>query len=178
MLLSQEPAVNFRYYGISPWEIEVLYSYFNSKFRIIQEEIQQLDDDFVSYLELVIPLEFNERFFEWFDLRRWEKVKDLLKEMKRRRGSGNALKIKMDFQGDPEIQFIVDVEDKIWYNNAIEKMDFVLELLPYHLDPEKIPKEITTVTYHFDPKSARWRLRTALAGDKKFEHRGDNWRSI
>lgn len=176
--MSQEPIANLRYYGISPWEIEVLYSYFNSKFRIIQEEMEQVDENFVSFLEIIIPLEFNEKFFEWFDFRRWEKVKALLKEMKRRRGSGNALKLQINFHGNPNIQFMLDVEDKAWYDNAIEKMDFVLELLPYHLDPEKLPIGITDITYRFDPKAIRWRLGTAIAGNKKFEHSGDNWKSI
>lgn len=176
--MSQEPIVNFRYYGISPWEIEVLYSYFNSRFRIIQEEIEQNDEDFVSFLELKIPLEFNEKFFEWFDFRRWEKVKALLKEMKRRRGSGNALKLQINFHGNPDIQFVLEIEDKTWYDNAIEKMDFVLELLPYHLDPEKIPEATDSITYHFDPKAVRWRLGSALSGNKKYEHRGDKWEPI
>lgn len=176
--MSQEPIANFRYYGISPWEIEVLYGYFNSKFRVKQEEIEQTDENFVSFLELIIPLEFNESFFEWFEFRRWEKVKDLFKEMKRRRGSGNALKLQINFQGKPNIQFILDVEDKTWYNNAVEKIDFVLELLPYHLDPERFPKEINSITYQFDTKAIRWRLGVATDGNKKYEHHGDNWKVI
>ena len=84
------------YYGISPWEIEVLYGFLNSHFTIIQEEIEQDESDFVSSLDIEIPLTFNEEFFQWFDFRRWEKVKAVFKEMKRRRGSGNALKVKIN----------------------------------------------------------------------------------
>ena len=48
-----------------------------------------------------IPLAFNEAFFQWFDFKRWEKIKGVFKEMKRRRGTGNALKIKINFSGNP-----------------------------------------------------------------------------
>src|SRR3990172_7317059 len=63
--------------------------------------------------------------------------------MKRRRGSGNALKIDVSFSGNPKIRFMIDSEDNQWFNNAVEKIDFVLELLPYHLDPEKLPNDVT-----------------------------------
>lgn len=167
-----------QYYGISPWEIEVLYGFLNSHFSIIQEEIEQNDDDFVSYLDMEIPLAFNEAFFQWFDFKRWEKVKAVFKEMKRRRGSGNAIKIKITFAGNPRIVFSIDTEDKQWFDNAIEKIDFVLELLPYHLDPEKIPSEISEITYKFDTKSIRWRLNTATSENKKFVFRGNSWKEV
>lgn len=154
----------------------MIYGYLNSRFSIIQEEIEVNDENFVSFLDLDIPLDFSEEFFKWFEYRRWEKIKDVFKEMKRRRGSGNALKIKINFSGNPKIVFVVDTEDKQWYDNAIEKIDFVLELLPYHLDPEKLPSDILEISYKFDPESARWRLNTALAESKKYTFSGSGWK--
>jgi len=139
--------ISLKYYGVSPWEIEVIYGYLNSRFLIVQEEIEANDENFVSFLNLDIPLTFNEEFFKWFDYRRWEKMKGVFKEMKRRRGTGNALKINISFLGKPKIVFVLDTEDKLWYDNAIEKIDFVLELLPYHLDPEKLPSDVLEIIY-------------------------------
>jgi hypothetical protein len=170
--------ISLQYYGISPWEIEVIYGYLNSRFSIIQEEIEANDENFVSFLNLDIPLTFNEEFFKWFDFRRWEKMKAVFKEMKRRRGSGNALKIIINFSGKPKIVFILDTEDRQWYDNAIEKIDFVLELLPYHLDPEKLPLDVIEIIYKFDPESIRWRLNTAISENKKYVFRGDKWNVI
>ena len=166
------------YYGISPWEIEVLYGYLNSHFTIVQDEIEPDDDNFVSYLNLDIPLAFNEAFFQWFDFKRWEKVKAVFKEMKRRRGTGNALKIKINFIGNPTIVFTIDIEDKQWFDNALEKIDFVLELLPYHLDSEKIPSNILQIVYKFDSESIRWRLHLASSETKNYTFRGDSWNEI
>jgi len=168
-----------RYYGISPWEVEVLYGFLNSHFTIIQEEIDSDDDDnFVSSLDIEIPLPFNEEFFQWFGFKCWEKVKAVFKEMKRRRGSGNALKIRINFSGRPRIVFVIDIEDKQWFDNAIEKIDFVLELLPHHLDPKKTSSEIVEIVYKFDSDSIRWRLNTATSKNKKFEFRGNSWNEI
>jgi len=167
-----------RYYGISPWEIEVLYGFLNSHFTVIQDEIEPNDENFVSFLELDIPLQFNEAFFQWFDFKRWEKVKAIFKEMKRRRGSGNAIKIKVSFSGNPRIVFNVDAADRHWFNNAVEKIDFVLELLPYHLDPKKLPSDLSEIIYKFDSKSGRWRLNTASSEKKKYTFSEDSWKEI
>ena len=169
---------NLRYYGISPWEIEVIYGLFKDRFKVNQEELEQTEPDFVSMLEVPLPLSFNEEFFKWFEYKRWDRVKSIFKEMKRRRGKGNALKINVSFIGNPKIRFIIDSEDSQWFNNAVEKIDFVLELLPYHLDPEKLPNNVSEVIYHFDSDAARWRLNTAIVKDKKFVFSKEGWKII
>jgi len=167
--------ISLQYYGILPWEIEVIYGYLNSRFMISQEEIEANDENFVSFLNIDIPLAFNEECFQWFDFRRWEKMKAVFKEMKRRRGAGNALKININFFGNPKIIFVIDTDDKQLYDNAIEKIDFVLELLPYHLDPEKLPPNVLEISYKFDPQTARWRLKTAKSENKSYSFSGDRW---
>ncbi len=165
--------VLFRYYGISPWEIEVLYGYFRSRFNIQQSEIEQEEPEFVSRLDIYVPVDFSDEFFEWFDYRRWEKVKSLFKEMKRRRGSGNAVKIRIVFRGTPNITFVIDAGDRQWFDNSIEKIDFVLELLPYHI--EKLPAGCTGVIYTFDAKTTRWRLYEAHAENRRYRFTGGGW---
>ena len=167
-----------QYYGISPWEIEVIYEFLNSHFTVIQDEIEPNDENFVSFLDMEIPLPFNDAFFQWFTFRRWEKVKAIFKEMKRRRGSGNALKIKINFSGNPKIIFIIDTADRELFNNAVEKIDFVLELLPYHLDPKKIPVGVSEITYKFDSKSIRWRPNITSSENKKYTFMEDSWKII
>ena len=176
--MSENVKITLQYYGISPWEIEVLYGFLNSHFTIIQDEIEQNDERYVSFLDINIPLQFNEAFFQWFGFKRWEKIKAVFKEMKRRRGSGNALKIGINFSGNPKIVFTIDIEDKQWFDNALEKIDFVLELLPYHLDPKKMPSGISEIVYKFDSDSIRWRLNTASSNNKKYTFRDDVWKEI
>jgi hypothetical protein len=176
--LSEKLELSFQYYGISPWEIEVLYGFWNSHFTINQEEIDMVDEDFVSFLEIDIPLTFNEEFFQWFEFKRWEKVKSVFKEMKRRRGSNNALKILINFSGNIKINFAIDTEDRQKFDNAVEKIDSVLELLPYHLNPEKMPVEISEIMYKFDSELTRWRLNTASSKNKKYDFKNESWKEI
>ena len=99
---------NLRYYGISPWEIEVLYGLLNDKFTVVQEETERDEyfkgwnkgarEEFVSALTITIPLPFSEEFFKWFGFKAWEKVKSIIKEMKRRRGNGKAIRVEILFQ--------------------------------------------------------------------------------
>jgi hypothetical protein len=127
---------------------------------------------------LWIPLEFNEEFFKWFEYRRWDKVKFMFKEMKRRRGSDKALKIDLNFIGMPNIGFVLDVQDKNWFDNALEKLDFVIELLPFHLNSDNIPQEISKVIYKFDVETRKWKLSTLFAEDKRFVLVNNAWKAI
>ena len=150
--------VSLTYYGISPWEIEVIYDIFNGKFSIIQEETEQNKENFVSALTIDIPLPFSEEFFKWFEFKAWEKVKSILKEMKRRRGKGNAIIVEIVFTGKPSVRFVTDLNENHNFNSAVEKIDFVVELLPYHLNDNNITNDPTEVLYKYDIASGKWKL--------------------
>ena len=151
--------VSLRYYGISPWEIEVIYDIFNGKFSILQEETEQNKENFVSALTIDIPLPFSEEFFKWFEFKAWEKVKSIIKEMKRRRGKGNAIIIEIVFAGKPSVRFVTDLNENHDFNSAIEKIDFVVELLPYHLNDSNISNDFDgEVSYKYDVGSGKWKL--------------------
>jgi len=147
-----------RYYGVSPWEIEVVYGLLNSKFQVNQEEINEPDPNFVSVLTISIPVQFSEEFFKWFEFRAWEKTKAILKELKRRRGRGKAIKIEILFQGEPNVRFVVDQNESYLFNSAIEKIDFVVELFQYHIGEKNISGNMIEVVYKFDPSKSRWGL--------------------
>ena len=167
---------NLRYYGISPWEIEVLYGILNDKFMVVQEETEQTDPNFVSVIIITIPVQFSEEFFKWFEFKRWEKIKSIIKEMKRRRGSGNAIKIEIIFTGKPNVQFVIDLHEKHFFNNATEKIDYVVELLQYHLSENDIPENPSDLIYKFDADPGRWKLNMITANDKKFISTEKGWK--
>ena len=150
--------VSLTYYGISPWEIEVIYDIFNGKFSIIQEETEQNKENFVSALTIDIPLPFSEEFFKWFEFKAWEKVKSIIKEMKRRRGKGNAIIVEIVFTGKPSVRFVTDLNENHNFNSAVEKIDFVVELLPYHLNDNNNTNDPTEVLYKYDIASGKWKL--------------------
>lgn len=164
------------YYGISPWEVEVLYGYLRNHFDIVQKEIEPDETDYVSKITISIPVAFGDAFFVWFEYRRWERIKALFKEMKRRRGSGNALKIVVEFAGNPDITFDIDARDKQWFDNSVEKIDVILELLPYHM--QKLPAQTSGITYKFDEKTVRWRHHQIVSGGVAYMAVGGRWKQI
>ena len=175
--MNDEPLeTNLRFYGISPWEIEVLYGILNDKFTVVQEETEQTDPNFVSLIIITIPIQFSEEFFKWFEFKRWEKIKSIIKEMKRRRGSGNAIKIEIIFTGEPSIRFIIDLHEKHFFNNATEKIDNIVELLQYHLSGNDTPENVSEVVYKFDTDPGRWKLNMIIADDKKFISTEKGWK--
>jgi len=176
--------VRLAYYGISPWEIEVIYDLFSGKFRIQQEETEQNKENFVSALTIDIPLSFSEEFFKWFEFKAWERVKSIIKEMKRRRGKGNAIVVEIIFTGEPNVQFVTDLNENHDFNSAIEKIDFVVELLPYHLNDSNIPSDPSEVLYKYDIESGKWKLSQVWTGfggsteRKKFIFTEKGWNMI
>ena len=183
--------VSLRYYGISPWEIEVIYNIFNKKFEVIQdvterhEYLQHLGskslrmdcEECVSALTITIPLPFSEEFFKWFEFREWDKVKHIIKEMKRRRGNRKAIMVQilfgcwvdgqMSIPDYPNVQFVINSNESHDFNSAIEKIDFMVELLPYHLNHRRV-KEIgrtTQVTYRYATDSGKWYVSHVLSFD-------------
>lgn len=174
--MNQNSPVSLRYYGISPWEIEVLYSLLHDMFLVEQNPEAEQEDDYTSFIGVYFPVQFSDEFFKWFGHSRWDKVKGILKEMKRRRGQGLTIKTYVKFSGRPNITFIVDLEDNRMFNSAVEKIDFTLELLPYHLDPQKIPQNTTDIIYEFDKNTNRWKLSQAFSDNKKFHFFENQWK--
>ena len=177
--MNEKPqTVSLRYYGISPWEIEVIYNLFNEKFEVIQEVTKRHEyfkgwnagsrEEFVSALTITIPLPFSEEFFKWFEFREWDKVKHIIKEMKRRRGNRKAIMVQilfgcwvdgqMSIPDYPNVQFVINSNESHDFNSAIEKIDFMVELLPYHLNHRRVKKvgRTTQVVYRYATDSGKW----------------------
>ena len=194
--------VSLRYYGISPWEIEVIYNIFNEKFEVIQDVTERDEyfkgwnagsrEEFVSALTITIPLPFSEEFFKWFGFKAWEKVKSIIKEMKRRRGNRKAILVEILFQNEewnekitepgespilsdkderlpdyPHVKFVIDSSENHIFNSAIEKIDVMVELLPYHLNHSKIKNwcKPMIVDYTYDVTFSKWYVGHVLSFD-------------
>ena len=178
--MSEAPQkIILKHYGISPWEVNVITSILDKKFFVEYDE-QENDfvDKFVSFIEIPFPYAFNDEFFKWFEYKEWERLKAIFKELKRRRGDGKAIKIELSFSGEPKIIFLVELEEGQWFRTAVEKIDFVVELLDYHLNPEKLPDNISEAVYQFDKDSMRWKMDYIIVDKQKFVNSVDGWKVI
>ena len=168
--------LSLRFYGISPWELEVIYSLLNGLFVVGEQPDVEQEEEYTSMVNITFPLAFNDAFFKWFGGSRWDKVKGIFKEMKRRRGSGKTLRVYMKFAGKPNITFVIDLDERNQFDAGIEKIDFVLELIPYQLDPKKLPHDITDVLYYFDEISGRWAINSATSTNERYLFSQNEWK--
>ena len=177
ILSNESEALTLKHYGVSPWEINVMTSLFHKKIFTTDEEIERdYEDKYVSMVDIPIPYSFNEEFFKWFEFKEWDRLKGIFKEMKRRRGDGKAIKLDLSFSGKPTIRFLIELDEGQWFRAAVEKIDFVVELLQYHLDPEKLPENTLEIVYRFDKDSARWKVNSAITDKQKFVNSDDGWK--
>ena len=178
-MTEESQKIVLKHYGISPWEINVITSILEKKFFIESNEIENnYEDKFVSLIEIPFPYPFNDEFFKWFEYKECERLKGIFKEMKRRRGDGKAIKIDLSFCGEPKIRFLVELDEGQWFRTAVEKIDFVIELLPYHLDPKKLPNDVSEIVYTFDIDTVRWKMSSIIANNQKFVNSNDGWKVI
>jgi hypothetical protein len=153
----------FRYYGIAPFEIEVIYDILSSSFDVYEEQLSIDDNQYVSMVEIEFPLPFNEYFFQFFTMDRWYKIKGIIKEMKRRRGK-KGIKAFLCFLGmTPEINFhlVFSLTSKSnrQFEMGIEKIEYLVDILPIQL--VALPDNIEEITYSYDEATFKWSPHTA-----------------
>ncbi|TLY07270.1 MAG: hypothetical protein E6K83_05910, partial [Thaumarchaeota archaeon] len=70
--------LSLRFYGVSPWELEVIYSLLNSLFAVKEHQDVEQEEEYTTMIEIIFPLAFNDAFFKWFGDSRWDKTKGIL----------------------------------------------------------------------------------------------------
>ncbi len=142
------------YCGVSPWEVEVAHECLGAVFELDESEAGMPEGGAAGRLRIGLPVAFGDGFFEWFGLRRWERLKALLGEMKRRRGGrAGSLEVRIDFAGEPQVSFVVDSADRGLFANSLEKIDYVPETMPHHLAGRPAGGPLV---YRFGAHTRRW----------------------
>jgi hypothetical protein len=90
---------------------------------------------------------------------RWNKIKGLLKEMKRRRGN-KGLKVSLvfcDVSVDPNLKVVFSLKSGkglSQYDNAIEKIEYLVDTLPIQIANSLVKTERVDCVY--DESSLKW----------------------
>jgi len=144
--------IKLEYFGISPFEIEVIYNTL-SKFLLVDEgEILVEESEYVSLLNIEFPVAYDEYFFQSFGFDNWQKIKYVLKEMKRRRGR-KRFKITLSFCGistdiNSKLVFSLTSEIGPQFEHAIEKIEHIIDTI--HIEIKNLESKRQSVSYTYD----------------------------
>jgi hypothetical protein len=151
----------FYYYGISPFEVEAIYSTLKRFFGAVEEDEQLQDNDnsYVSMIDIMFPIPFNESFFQLITLEGWFRMKSLIKEMKRRRGN-KGIKIFLRFNGimqgiNSQLLFSLINKNDRQFEMGLEKIEYMVDIIPMQLD--KLPADTELVEYSYDEVTHKWK---------------------
>jgi hypothetical protein len=178
--LNNSKKAKFRYYGLAPFEIEVIYSTLKGSFDTLEEQLSMDEgNQYVSIVEIEFPVPFSESFFQFFTTERWYKIKGIIKEMKRRRGK-KGIKVFLLFCGiEPEIKsslrFLLDNKNNRQFEMSIEKIEYLVDIIPLQL--EDLPANIKEITYFYDEDSFKWSPLTASGnGNLNYFFKNKKWK--
>jgi hypothetical protein len=170
----------FRYYGLAPFEIEVIYTALKGSFDIWEEQLP-IDESsqYVSMVEIEFPVPFSESFFQFFTMERWYRIKGIIKEMKRRRGK-KGIKAFLNFCGimsEIKSQLIFSLTNKSnrQFEMGIEKIEYLVDIIPLQLGA--LPPNIKEITYSYDEVNFRWRPDAAVGnGGLDYFFKNNEWK--
>lgn len=169
-----EAVATFHYYGISPWEIEVLYDTLNRSYEVDEKQLQPDDPKYVSMIEISFPLSYDEEFFRAFTMESWFKVKGVIKDIKRRRG-GKGLKTFLKFAGTPAVIFQLTHKGDRQFEMGVEKLEYLVDIVPIQL--KSVPADTEEVLFVFDETAYKWSPSIARVKDRNYFLKNGEWKA-
>lgn len=151
--------IKLEYFGVSPFEVEVIFKTL-SKFYLVDEKILVEEPNYVTVLNIEFPVPYDEYFFQSFGLDSWQKIKDLFKEMKRRRGR-KGLKILLSFSGittdtNSKLVFSLTSEIGAQFEYAIEKIEHMIDAINIQIKNLETKRQF--ISYTYDAITMKWVL--------------------
>ena len=171
----QDVAV-FHHYGISPWEIEVIFDTLKRSFEVEEEQLQPDDPQYVSMIEIGFPAQYNELFFQMFTMENWFKIKGVIKDVKRRRGKkGAKIFIKFAGFGGSGADIVFPLLSKVdrQFEMGIEKIEYMVDIVPTQL--KTVPPLTDEIWYSFDETSSKWSPAVAKSDNINYIYKNGEW---
>ena len=173
----------FHYYGISPWEIEVIYDTLSRCFEVEEKQISPDDPQYVSMVEISFPVPYNEIFFQQdFTMDNWFKIKGVIKDVKKRRGR-KGIKAFIKFAGfgnsnnNRNIGIVFPLQSKgdRQFEMGIEKIEYLVDIVPGQL--QLMPPGAEEIWYLYDEASYRWTPSVARTSNLNYIFKNNEWKT-
>jgi hypothetical protein len=173
---------SFYYYGISPWEIEVIYDTLSRSFEVEEKQLSPDDPQYVSMIEIRFPAPYDEAFFQQeFTMDNWFKIKGVIKDVKKRRGrKGTKALIKFAGFGNDnrkkiDVVFPLQSKGERQFEMAIEKIEYLVDILPVQL--QLIPLGTEEIWYLYDEVSYKWSPSVAKTSNLNYIFKNNEWKT-
>jgi len=168
----------FQHYGISPWEIEVIYDTLRRSFGVEEMQLQPDDPQYVSMIEIGFPAPYGESFFQEFTMDSWSKIKGVIKDVKRRRGR-KGLKAFIRFAGfgreGVDLMFPLLSKDDRQFEMSVEKIEYLVDIVPVQL--KAVPQGAEEIWYSYDGIGFRWSPALAKTDDVNYFFKNGEWKA-
>lgn len=168
------PTASFRHYGISPWEIEVIYDTLGRSFEVDERQLQADDPQYVSMIEIGFPARYDESFFQTFTMDSWFKIKGVIKDVKRRRGR-KGVKTYIRFEGEPAVVFPLTSKSDRQFEMGIEKLEYLVDIVPVQL--KAIPANTEEVWFAYDEAGFKWSPSVAKSDNTNYIFKNNEWKA-
>lgn len=174
----------FYHYGISLWEIEVIYDTLNRSFEVEEKQLPPDDPQCVSFIEIRFPVPYNETFFQQeFTMDSWFKIKGVIKDVKKRRGR-KGIKAFIRFTGfgnnnnnNKKIGIVFPLQSKgdRQFEMGIEKIEYLVDIVPVQL--QLIPPGAEEIWYLYDEASSKWSPSVAKTSSINYLFKNNEWKT-
>ena len=165
-----DSSVYFRFYDLSIREQEIIYTLLTKIFYVIEEKLSfddmesqlpnflSITDYSTTFIEIIFPVKFDNYLFQAISIEHWNSIKNIIKEIKHRRGKKPVISI-LRFKGitnqrDFDIIFSLMNSSMRSFEIAIEKVEYLVDIVSIQLS--SIPPNTFEVIYFYDESSSKW----------------------
>ncbi|MFN4336594.1 MAG: hypothetical protein ACK4FV_03295 [Candidatus Nitrosocaldus sp.] len=126
----------------------------------------------ISVLSIDLPIQYDMNFVKSIGFERWEVLKEIIKNIKWRRGKGR-LAFRLKFLGPPTIVFSTAQSNSKVFNKAIEAIEYVIDTVLFRSLPDA-----EEVRFVFSSEEMRWYPRSAYLDGKEYRYIEGVWSMI
>lgn len=142
---------------LSPFEDEKIYRILREKFKLEHPSYSHLDnEELATRVNIVFHYPYTNVFFGGLFQEGWRDLKDILKEIRHRRGNAGA-GFTLLFKGnESRLVFVSGVLGDREYRSSLDQISYLSAIIGQMLRPEMTEKPLVTVETTFDKRSDRW----------------------
>ncbi len=166
--------IRLKYARLSIGEVEILFNMLRNPFDVSEEAVEAIDENYISMISMDLPIVYGKNFFKTFGTDRWESIKEVLKNIKWRRGKKDV-QLSLRFNGTPSVVFSVNTDDNKTFGKALETIEYLMDVILFQIDSKRLPSDVSEVSYAFDEENLRWYPAKATSSNGEYRYVNDQW---